>query len=77
MINWQLHAYDGDERRWLGYIDGEEEYCVHRGTFSSMSDDDFADSYEDEMHAINCCEAHHKYGQNWVKKMRTDPLLSQ
>jgi hypothetical protein len=75
MINWQLHAYDGDERRWLGYVDGEEEYWVHRGGYGCSSDMDFGDGCESEMEGINCCEAHHRYGPLWVDGLRNDPLL--
>jgi hypothetical protein len=31
MINWQLHFHNGDERKWLGYVNDEPVYWVHRG----------------------------------------------
>ena len=75
MINWQLHAYDIDERRWLGFVDGVEEYWVHRGGYGSCSDLDFADGCASDMEGIACCEAHYKYGAQWPDKIKTDPLL--
>lgn len=77
MINWQLHAYDVDERRWVGSVKGEAEYFVHRGTFNCLSDPEFGDAYSSEMDGINCCEAHYKYGSDWPVKIKSDPLLSQ
>ena len=82
MILWLLDAHDESERRWSGYLwpvnlDKHPEYWVLRNGCGCTSDDDFGDACENEADGINCCEAHHKYGKDWVRKIHADPILSQ
>jgi hypothetical protein len=80
-ISWQLRPYDGDERCWDGYLDGELAYTVHRGGyFFHLADPlghDYGDACDSEQTGINCCEAHALYGENWPKSKQLDPILSQ
>jgi hypothetical protein len=70
-LSWQLHFYDGDERKWVGYINGEPTYWVHRGSFGCGFDNDFHDACLDEMEGINACETH------WRKRAGLPPLPKQ
>ena len=67
-LSWQLHFQDGDERKWVGYIDGEPAYWVHRGVFGCVFGPDWGDCCDTEMEGINACEVHHKYGPEGIPR---------
>lgn len=75
-IYWKLRAYDGDERWWEGFVNGQLAYNVSRGAWYHHESCD-CDCCDSELDGINICEAHALYGHNWPASKRIDPILSQ